>query len=222
MLYESWEAFAWWRLVDKTPTVSIARVHNQLAEVTGSTVEGEALLVSPINRIECVFYRTTIQEWKGSGKSGRWETAHQEASQDPIYIEDGTGRARILPQSATTEFEKDFERFSGALKGDAFPAKVKTYLHQVGVESSAFLGLHPRLRCEEIFIRPGEQLYVLGWGTKKDDLVEFAAQGPETFIISDFSEKKLRAKYRKEMWENLLFGIFLVVVFAVLASTLMG
>ena len=107
MLYESWEAFAWWRLVDKTPTVSIARVHNQLAEVTGSTVEGEALLVSPINRIECVFYRTTIQEWKGSGKSGRWETAHQEASQDPIYIEDGTGRARILPQSATTEFEKD-------------------------------------------------------------------------------------------------------------------
>lgn len=212
MLFLAWKAYKSWSLTAKMPTSPIGRVYNQLAEVKGTTMEGDVPLKSPITQEPCIYYSVKIERYQSSGRSGRWVTEHQESSTEPIYIEDSTGRARILPQAATAEFEKDFQQQSGGLGGDEFPAHIKSYLQRAGVDEKGFLGLRPRLRCEEIFLKPGEQLYVLGWGSKKDDVVEFSARDSEPFIISDFSEQKLRSKYLKELAMYLLLGGFMSAV----------
>lgn len=203
----AWLFFDRWKIVRALPTSPINRVHDQLAEVKGRTIEGDIELVSPLSQQPCVYYSVKVERYRSSGRSGRWVTEFEKESGEPIYFEDGTGQARAMLFDARLEFKTDYKRQAGGIFEGSFPPHVSQFLQKIGVAQIARMS---SVRCKEIFIEPGEDLYVLGWGKRKEELVEFTRRKPYPLIVSDFSENRL-------LWHYLIHWVGMALSGSILA-----
>ena len=180
-------------LIKSTPTLPINRVYKGLAEVKGKAIEGDRQLISPISETPCVYYEVKVEElqreYNRRGRSHKsWKTLKQLESSEPIYLEDGTGRARVLIQGAEMVFNKDIKAES-KLWSKNFPPVVENYLQSIGLSGRG------NIRLFEIFVKPGDRLYVLGSADRKGDQVNFEKQGSLPMVISDFPEEKLAGHF---------------------------
>jgi hypothetical protein len=147
------------RLIENIPTSKIRSLALGLVEVVGRA-DIERSLKSPLTHTPCVYYRFTIEEYRSSGKSGRWvEVAAGSSAGVFFWVSDDTGKILVLPQGAELEIKRDFEFKTGWRK--PLPEKLKDILRQRGISSSSIFG-SKILRFREWLIRSQDNVYVLG------------------------------------------------------------
>jgi len=134
-----------------------------LVELCG-LAENSTLLKSPLTETECVLYQYLIEEYRSSGKSGHWaKIAEGNSFYVPFWLDDGTGKIMVLPQGAELILPVDFECRS-TITG-SLPDSVIKFMEKSGISYRAWLGRRT-LRFKEWYIRPQEQVYVLGSARK--------------------------------------------------------
>ncbi len=87
------------RVIEDTPRIPVRSTPMGLVHVHGK-VTGKFLLTSPVARIPCYYYHVRLERWQEQGKNRGWHTVHTEKDQRTFYVEDGTGKVLINPQSA--------------------------------------------------------------------------------------------------------------------------
>lgn len=199
------------RIVD-TPTTPIAHAPGgTVVEVKGRIFPSEqGVLVAPFSGRQVVYARLLIEEYRSSGKSGRWVTVFNQAQWREFMIDDGSGHfARVKIDGANVVLDRQKVATSGTFN-DA-PPHLEQFLRTYGLSSTSWLGFNKSMRYEEELLVPGDPIYVLGpsqrmAGSPVNDgyrmlpssvLVMFAAQGPTgELIVTNKSEEELVAKMR--------------------------
>jgi len=63
-------------------------------------VEGEYPLISPLTGMPCYYYRATARKLVRNGRTLQWNDCKKATAQRDFYLNDGTGRVRIVPEEA--------------------------------------------------------------------------------------------------------------------------
>jgi len=87
------------RVIEDTPRIPVRSIPMGLIHVRGK-VTGRFLLTSPVTRTPCYYYHVRLERWESSGKSPGWTIVHTETDQRIFYVDDGTGKVLVNPQSA--------------------------------------------------------------------------------------------------------------------------
>jgi len=193
------------------PTCKVRGVFIGLVEVKGaaagrthtSFLEEAAVLLSRY-QVEEKWKRTTTDS-KGRRKStSGWKTVASDAHIHRIFVEDDTGAIRVDPEGASVVMHCTFSRSCSRLdplyyfKGPA-----------AGVANST-----GQRRFTEWTIRPGDDLYVLGQASLRDDVVapEIGDDGPpgDPFIVSVESEQR---RSRRELWTGVFVALLALGTF---------
>ncbi len=146
------------RLVKDTPTSKIRSLAMGRAEVHGAIVPFQEITMTPFSATPCVYFRYSLEkqyerrddkgrvraEWRQID-SGRWSV--------PFFIEDETGKVLVDPKNA--EVDTPADRVNTPILGLELPPNILT--------RTGMPGRHDLLRYSESYIRPGEQLFVLGF-----------------------------------------------------------
>lgn len=138
----------------------------QLVRVSGAIQPMETVLTSPLSKKPCVFFETTVEEYRSSGKSGKWVTIIRETNACDFFIKDETGRAVIKTANMRVLPVKDYEQTSGTLN-DATP-ELEAFLTKHGHKSTGWI-FNKNLRYREGVFSPGERIAVLGFARREQD-----------------------------------------------------
>ena len=207
------------KLIEDIPTSTVRGVALGLSEVHGKARESQKLLISQFTKTPCVFYRYQVEEYRSSGKGGRWVTLDEHTSPESFYLEDGTGRLLVCPAGAELHVHADhkYSNGLGAKDKDLFLAE----LYAMGIDTQGFLGFGKKLRGEEAYIVPGDDIYAIGT-IQPNPLIRGSAQGFENvciaaqpgsfFLLSSESEKHVLGEFSGKMYLFLYGGPLLTVV----------
>jgi hypothetical protein len=157
--YFLWRSYRRSRLVADTPTSRIRSAAQGYVELDG---RGEYLdgqpTVSPASGRRCLWYRYKLERRERSvandHTNSHWRTLQQGESDDPFFLDDGTGRVEVHPEDA--EVTPRHRRIW--CTRDANPRGLATSF-QVGPFA---INLGGRYRHTEELLIPGP-LYALGW-----------------------------------------------------------
>lgn len=192
-----------------TPTSPIGQATGQgRVEIKGNVAAGEeGLLQAPFSGRYCVWVCVTVQEHRSSGRSSYWATIVNETDFRPFYVEDGSGRARVMPQGAEVILESQNISTSGTFN-DA-PPHLQQFLVSRGLSTTSFLGFNKSIRYNEQALVVGDPLYAIGASHREvgppvhdgyrmvpgSQLVMYAGQGEDfELILTNKSEEQLVSK----------------------------
>ncbi|MFO0587692.1 MAG: hypothetical protein U0441_09135 [Polyangiaceae bacterium] len=148
------------RTLKATPRIDIGRVEQgRVAKIAGAVRPLGQPLRAPLTGRACVFYEVTVEEYRSSGKSGRWVEIIKDVDSQDFLLEDGTGRALVKSAGMKVLPVKDRELSSGFMN-DASPV-LEDYLRQHGQSSQGWV-FNKRLRYKEGVFEPGERVTVFG------------------------------------------------------------
>lgn len=204
------------KLIENIPTSKIRSAAVGLVEISGKAASFGDLLDAPFASSKCVYYRYRVQEQRGSGKNRHWVTIAKNETQGPFFVEDDTGKILVMPQGAEFHLHVDNTYYNYTLFGSKSDsrARFQAGLEKIQVNHKGLFGLNRQLRCTEIYIEPGDQIYVMGSAGPSalgggsavghENLMISKGSGPY-FCISDKSEKEL---LKKLMWQMIgsLYG----------------
>ena len=154
-------SFRYWhraRMIEDVPTARIRSAHQGYVELEGTGQPLEtAPLLSPLSNVSCLWYHYKIEKkeyhrYKGAAYH-RWRTVREGRSNQPFYLEDGTGRCIIDPEGAEITHSDRLVWYG------ATPWPVAAPL--VG-EGSLGSRVRESYRYTERFILPGQPLYAIG------------------------------------------------------------
>ena len=129
-----------------------------LVELSGLAV-GPYTVIAPVTARPCYYYRTTVSEWKQSGKNKRWVKVAAECMHVPFFLDDNTGKVMVDPRGADLDLHRDFQQeFCDSLftTKEEVPPNVHLFLSRHGVSTTN------KIRVEEFCIKPKNALFVLG------------------------------------------------------------
>ncbi|MBK8254204.1 MAG: hypothetical protein IPK82_16245 [Polyangiaceae bacterium] len=173
--YSYWfsEAAKFRRTIRAAQKMAIAQaVEGQLIRVSGTIQPLETVLTAPLSKKPCVFFETTVEEYKSSGKSGKWVEIIRETNACDFFIRDETGRALVNTSNMRVLPVKDHEQTSGTLN-DASP-ELEGFLAKHGHKSTGWI-FNKNLRYREGVFSPGERIAVLGFARREQDPDPMAA-----------------------------------------------
>lgn len=158
--------------MENIPTSTVRGLALGLAELIGAanvmSPDGAAFK-SPLSESECVYFDFTVERYVRSGKSGHWQTiAEGDSSICPFWLCDETGKIPVLPEGAEIMLGAGYDyttRF-----GSPLPQNLSDFMSRKGLSHRGVFGTHT-LRFREHFIRPGQQVYVLGTAKKTHDFL---------------------------------------------------
>lgn len=159
---------SWWfseaakirRALRAARRVPIAEVREgEVVRVTGRVRGVSELLRAPLSGRPCVFFEVTVEEYRSSGKSGRWVRILREQEAMDFLVEDGTGKALVRADGMRVLAQRDHEQSSGTFN-DATP-ELEAFLARHGEKSTGWI-FNRRLRYREGIFEPGETVTVLG------------------------------------------------------------
>ena len=192
-----WKALKLKRIIEEIPTSKIRSLALGLVEVKSAIVAPQTI-ESPIRKKKCIYYHTTVEELRSSGKSSHWVTIKNLKIQIPFYVKDETGQVKVFPKDADIKIKEDLSfqtRWTNQIPGD-----VQAFCNEYRINTRAILGKRP-LRFKESFLEPGDFVYVLGTAKDNPAVKEFIdnpdniliekSQDTPYFVISDYSERKL-------------------------------
>jgi len=194
-----------------TPTTPIARAPGGVVEIKGRILPSEqGLVVAPFSGRQVVYARVLIEEYRSSGKSGRWVTVFNQAQAREFLIDDGSGQtARVRIGGANVILDRQKVASSGTFNDP--PPHLQQFLAAVGLSSTSWLGFNKAMRYEEEVLCPGDPIYALGPSQRvqgppvhdgyrmapSTSLVVFAGHGNEgELIVTNKSEEELVSKMR--------------------------
>jgi hypothetical protein len=145
-------------LILNTPVSKIRSASMGLVELSGLAV-GPYTVIAPVTARPCYYYRTTVSEWKQSGKNKRWVKVAAECMHVPFFLDDNTGKVMVDPRGADLDLHRDFQQeFCDSLftTKEEVPPNVHLFLSRHGVSTTN------KIRVEEFCIKPKNALFVLG------------------------------------------------------------
>jgi E3 Ubiquitin ligase len=158
LFYRGFLLLARRRLILNTPASKTRSAALGLVELSGLAV-GPYTVTAPITGTFCYYYRSTVWEWKRSGRSSSWQIVANESLHVPFYLDDNTGRVLVDPQGADVDIHRDFhEQYNQSFFSNYsdLPAGVSNFLARHGVSPEH------NLKVEEYCIKPKNALFVLG------------------------------------------------------------
>jgi hypothetical protein len=181
--------------IRRVPTLPIVALPTTgQVEVVGRV--GGNILLSPISDTSCVLWHVEVQEYRGTGKSGRWVTILKQTSGQSIEIDDDTGRILAVPAGAEMVLDDDL-RASCGLFGNMTP-QIAAALERMGISLRGILGMKRALRVREQLIVPGEQIYALGLAEVAAGQLRLCSTEDMPLLLADRSEHDL---LRKLYWQ---------------------
>lgn len=150
---------------------------------------GGSALVSPIAEAPCVLWQVEVQEYRGSGKTGRWVTVYKQTSQAPITIDDGTGRVWALPAGAKLVLEDDLRAGRGLF--ERMSPSAEAAVERLGIPLRGWLGFRRSLRVRERRIAAGEPVFALGLAEPAAGQLRLCSTGGAPLILADRAEQEL-------------------------------
>jgi hypothetical protein len=107
--------------VADTATSSIASIAAGEVRVSGTIEMAETTLVSPIERVPCVYFRTTVDDDREPFTGGHASTDERSIG---FRVRDATGSIRVFPHGARVDAPEKPPRFGSSLGEDPPPAAV--------------------------------------------------------------------------------------------------
>jgi len=181
------------RMYERLPTTPIAELDGGRAKVIGRVVEPPKSMASPITGKKCVYFRLTIEKkeqkqenlFVSSHKGIRLDAATELVLEDArairFMVEDDTGKVEVELAKADVEIVGEERIAQGALKDCKEPFRdrlSKLYSNQ----TFQFTRLES---YEEITIRPGDEVMVIGRVRKSDNGTPLMTSGGSILTISD-------------------------------------
>jgi E3 Ubiquitin ligase len=146
------------RLILNTPASKIRSASMGLVEISGLATS-PYVMISPLKRTECYYYRSTAWQLKQRGKNSEWEKVAEEILHVPFYVDDATGKVLVDPRGAEMDLHCDLQQEyhrSVLFSGPEMPGCVAEFLTRHGVDPDK------RIKVEEYCIKPKNFLFVLG------------------------------------------------------------
>ena len=212
-------AFIKKRKIENTPTSKIRSLAMGVVELNGSAVWKEKL-ISPMSQNPCVYYDAEIQEYRKSGKSGKYVTIGEEKKGELFFVQDETGKVMVDASNAKIDVKtKSTYKIGRSLLGRQ---RMEELCKRHNINTMNFLGLTRRLRVIETLIRPNQGLYVLGNAVnnpyvkdgsviKNEDDILIKKSKKQNLIISDKTEREIIRK-------NLLISTILIPLGSLLVA----
>lgn len=175
------------RALRKASRVPIGRAKDgELAKLCGTLRGVEQPVVGPLSKRPCAYYRTTVEQKKGSGNSSHWRTIIDESDfVQRFWIEDGTGRALVELVYPMVVLTMD-NSFSSGFLDDATP-DLEEFLARHGESSEGWV-FNKTLRYKEGLLEEGEKVAVFGLCRWEPDPDPAAASG------AGFRQQAMRLK----------------------------
>src|SRR5262249_12683185 len=143
------------RLILNTPTSKVQSAAMGLVEISGLAAS-PYVMISPLKRVECFYYRSIAWQLKRRGKNTAWEKVAEEVLHVPFYIDDDSGKILVDPRGAEMDLHCDFKEEyhrSILLAGPEMPGCVADFLSRHGVDPDT------GIKIEEYCIKPKNYLF---------------------------------------------------------------
>ncbi len=234
-LYLFFKGFSWLklkRLIENMPTSKIRSVAMGLAEIYGEVVPAQGkLLKSPLTEKDCVYYLYQVQEYRRSGKSGRWVTIKSDTQMAHFFIKDESGIVLVEPKKAQIDIPEDF-KFQSGLGRDP-PKIIIEFLKANGLSFESLFGINKSMKFVEYFIAPKDRLYVIGTAGDNPFIEEATASNStadimiqrgnnKIYYISDKPEKEVLKRFKWKTFAGLYGGAALSVICLVIIFLYLG
>ena len=193
-LFALYYGFTQWNKFRKVADTSTSKVRSMaagLVELNGKTIAIN-LLISPVSRKECVYYKVEHQTYVRSKNGGHWVTTSIDQRHENFYLQDDTGKVEIDPRKADIDAPQKKIQYYGGSRRDI-----------------------------EYFLSPGGDCYVLGTAKIRPGVrtVENAAslivtqgEGDKTFYITDKKEQDVQKNLLTKAQFGIIGGIMLTVI----------
>jgi len=145
-------------LILNTPTSTVQSAAMGLVEISGLATSPYVML-SPLDRAECYYYRSVAWQLQPQGGSGEWVKVAEETLNVPFYIDDSTGKILVDPRGAQIDLHCDSQQEyhrSLSSSGTQMPGSIAEFLLRYGVDPDQ------HIKVEEYCIKPKTSLFVLG------------------------------------------------------------
>jgi hypothetical protein len=184
------------RLIENIPTSTVRGLAMGLVELIG-VVRPASILRSPLAGTECAAYKFQVEEYRSSGKSGRWETvAHGDSFSCPFYLEDATGKVKIYPSGSELYWQPDYTFETGF--GKTMPENLTKFMEENGIKSRNWL-FAKTMRFTEWHFQGGSPIYVLGTA-KPDDAQSLSVD--QKMLVDRLDKLKKDPQFLKEADTN--------------------
>ena len=87
------------RVIENTRQTPVREIPMGLVRVRGK-VTGSSLLASPVTHTPCYYYRVLVERWDEREMKRGWRLIHKGTDRSTFYVDDGTGKVLVNPQSA--------------------------------------------------------------------------------------------------------------------------
>ena len=117
--------FSGYRTAQRIADVATSRIGTIPAgevRVTGVVEPAEALLVSPLQSVPCVYYRASVRQSDDDSES----EVHAEERAVGFRVRDASGSVRVFPRNARWDAPARFEDRSSALEGEPAGLRIRT------------------------------------------------------------------------------------------------
>ena len=195
------------RLAD-TETSRIGRLRAGFAEVKGRARPARELVVSPLSKTRCVYFRFHVEEHVQRGKHSYWRTVIDDKRDAGVMVDDGSGAAAVRLDEAELLLKPDIHAKSGTFN-DASP-ELEATMAEYGKSTKGWI-FNKSMRYSETLLCEGDELYVIGTaGRRSDGVYEFERAG-DLFIVSDESEETLSDRFNTGKLAAIVIGTLLAI-----------
>lgn len=207
-------------LVANTPTSKVRSLAVGTVELEGDAKAGEQVFKSPFSGNDCVLYEYKIEEYRQSGDDSDWVTIDQGQTDQPFYLDDGTGKVMVNPIGADLRLPQDERYRVGSF--DELPDAAQQFVRENSdVDTQTDEWFEEDRRYTEWYIGTDENVYVFGKALPREDdtgsvtnpenAVINADRNTPMFVISDRSEEEVLSSMTKRVLGAIIGGFVLAV-----------
>ena len=205
------------REIEDIPTSEIRSIAMGLVEIYGEVVPIKGkILKSPLSNNDCVYFKFTIEEERGSGKNRHWEVIKRGNAEENFLVRDQTGEVLVNPEGADIDIPLDFQFQSGWGKDP--PQTIVSFLKNNNLSFEGFLGINKKMRFKEYYLAPGDHAFVMGTAgdnpfigetqakSETEDIMIQKGDTGQNYYISDRSKKDVLNEFRNKVFLGIYGG----------------
>jgi len=132
----------------------------QIVTIAGNVVFHKRFVKAPLSERQCVYYHTTVERKKNSGKKSQWVKEIDEASAVDFILDDGEDLALIEANAIEGYLEKD-SKYKSQTFVDATPI-MEAFLDKYNLTSTGPMGLNKTMKYREGALEKHEYVVVCG------------------------------------------------------------
>lgn len=110
--FRGFRVFRKYRVLADTPEMPIRSIPMGLVEIHGKA-KGDQMVVSPVTKSPCFFYKVDIERWVQDKNRGHWAHAKTDANGVLFHLDDGTGKVMVNAHGAEYDLIRTVRRETG-------------------------------------------------------------------------------------------------------------